>query len=111
MSKATLKEEDVKVNLKLLKQFVESLENSLAIADLKLGDKSEEQLREYTIEMSKATGLAAGILQEATLLMSDIQSVLKLKSGPSFSSSKEDMFGGYSSLADVFGPKKSSGKN
>lgn len=68
-----------KIDLKLLKEFVSELERSLNSADgirIAAGDKNQ-----YLIEMSKAAGLASGIMQEAILLIADIQaSILAVQS-------------------------------
>lgn len=71
-----------KVDLTLLKKMVGELESSLATADGIVDNKTEENVYDYVIEMSKCTGLAAGIMQEATMLMGDIQSAIRLNTSP-----------------------------
>jgi len=76
-----------KVDLDLLKRLVGELESALAISETIRED--ELDLNEYIIEMSKAAGLAAGIMQEATGLVGDIQMTVRIAQGPS-SKDKED---------------------
>lgn len=60
-----------KVDLALVKKLVEELEASINVAE-----KSAESDKDtYFIEMSKAAGLAAGLMQEASLLIIDIYAV------------------------------------
>lgn len=60
-----------KVDLALVKKLVSELEASLTAADVVLdADKNA-----YFVEMSKSAGLAAGLMQEASLLIMDIYSV------------------------------------
>lgn len=59
-----------KVNLDLLKKLVGELESSLNTAE---GVKSDHN--EYVVELSKAAGLAAGVMQEASFLVLDIHSM------------------------------------
>jgi hypothetical protein len=66
---------EMKVDLTLVKRLVAELETALASADNIRANKTEENILDYVVEMSKCTGLAAGIMQEATLLMGDIQKV------------------------------------
>lgn len=61
-----------KVDLKLLRQLVDSLESSLKSSEALLQDKNA--MNSFIVELSKAVGLAAGISQEANLLIGDIQS-------------------------------------
>jgi hypothetical protein len=75
-----------RVDLSLLKRLVEELDKMViateAMAEAK-GDKNE-----WVLEMSKATGVAAGIMTEAGLLMGDLQSLMQ---GPSTGASKQDL--------------------
>lgn len=71
--------QDMKVDLTLLKQLVSALEASLdAAEEIKktavAGTK--DNVREYIIEMSKAQGVAAGIMREATGVIGDILNVV-----------------------------------
>jgi len=60
-----------KVDLTLVKKLVSELEASLTAADVILDtDKNA-----YFVEMSKSAGLAAGLMQEASLLIMDIYAV------------------------------------
>jgi hypothetical protein len=78
-----------KVDLTLIKKFISSLEQSLAVSDeirTKQGDVSE-----YLIELSRAAGIASGIMQEAGLLVADIQSVAMMVQNPKTTSKSELM--------------------
>lgn len=59
------------VDLTLIKKLVNELEITLKAAN-ELSDTHD-----YIIEVNKSTGLAAGIMSEAGLLMGDIQSLLQ----------------------------------
>lgn len=63
--------EKQKVNLSLLKALVSELESALDKADALSDAEADQNL--YTIEMSKAMGLASGIMGESGLLIGDIQ--------------------------------------
>jgi serine/threonine protein kinase len=71
----------VKVDLKLLKKLVGELEASLHTADA-IGNAIDPDTVEQTVELSKAAGLCAGIMQEASLLVMDIHSVVRTNSAP-----------------------------
>jgi hypothetical protein len=71
----------VKVDLKLLKKLVGELEASLHTADA-IGNAIDPDTVEQTVELSKAVGLCAGIMQEASLLVMDIHSVVRTNSAP-----------------------------
>lgn len=60
-----------KVDLTLLKRLVLELESSIAEAEKK-SDSVTSSYPEFAVEMFKASGLCAGIVKEATLLVSDI---------------------------------------
>jgi hypothetical protein len=62
------------VDLKILKDLVAALENSITAADQIRENKSSQS--DFIVEMSKSIGLAAGVMQEAAMLVMDIQSVL-----------------------------------
>jgi len=78
-----------KVDLTLLKKFVGELENSLSTAD---GIKtSEGDISEYIVELSKAAGLCAGIMQEAAMLVADVQAQVMAVQSPA-PAAKADIF-------------------
>lgn len=60
-----------KVDLALMKKLVSELEASLTAADVILDTDKDS----YFVEMSKSAGLAAGLMQEASLLIMDIYAV------------------------------------
>jgi hypothetical protein len=64
-----------KVDLTLLKRLVSELDAMLATADGMSTDVKADK-NEWVLELSKATGVAAGILTEAGLLMGDIQHLM-----------------------------------
>lgn len=68
-----------KIDLTLLKRLVNELEGSLNSAEL---IKSDKDLHDYVIEMSKAAGLAAGVMTEAGLLVGDIGGMVQNVQSP-----------------------------
>lgn len=83
-----------KVNLDLLKKLVNELESALTLSnnikDSKAGDVSQ-YMSEYVVEMSKASGLAAGVMTEASLIVTDIQALIFKASGGSPTLDKLDV--------------------
>lgn len=75
-----------KVDLTLLKRMVAELESSLTTAESIKTDVNADKV-EWVVEMNKATGLAAGVMTEAGLLMGDIQQIIQ---GVPGSASKQD---------------------
>jgi hypothetical protein len=69
------------VDLTLLKRLVSELELSLDSADKLRGVKGSEN--DWTIELNKATGLAAGTMSEAGMLAGDIQHLIAGFASPS----------------------------
>jgi len=66
---------DRKIDISLLKKLVGELENHLNVAE---GiRKDEADIQEYIVEMSRAAGLAAGVMSEAALLIGDIHAGVK----------------------------------
>jgi len=61
-----------KVDLDTIKRLMAELESTLATAENITTDVKADKV-EFVVEMNKATGLAAGIMMEAGLLMGDIQ--------------------------------------
>ncbi len=66
-----------KINLSLLKECVEALELSLSAAKDLENVRTEQEKNALIIELSKAAGVAAGIMQEASLLVMDIQAIAR----------------------------------
>lgn len=66
-----------KIDLTLLKKFVSQLESSLETCEEIKKDESRDPA-DFIIEMSKSTGLVSGLIQESTMLIGDIQSVMKV---------------------------------
>ena len=66
----------MKVNLSILKKLVAELEAGLDAAE-GLKTKEDASIGDYVVEMSKAAGLAAGIMQEGSFLVNDIQAVVR----------------------------------
>ena len=64
-----------KVDLTLLKRLVSELDAMLATADGMSTDVKADK-NEWILELSKATGVAAGIMSEAALLTGDIQHLM-----------------------------------
>ncbi len=73
-----------KVNLTLLKRLVSELEASVATAEtIKSSVESGEGANnEYVVEMSKAAGLAAGVMTESSMLIMDIQALVTKAQAP-----------------------------
>jgi len=88
--------DDVKVSLVLLKKLVDSLESTLDGANAIAETKTDDNVSDYVVEMSKGTGIAAGIVAEASLLVADIRQAIKLNTSPS--GQKDD---GLSSLLEA----------
>lgn len=66
-----------KIDLSLLKEFVESMEASIAVAEDLQDSQTDQGKNVSIIELSKAAGLAAGIMQEASLLIMDMQAAVR----------------------------------
>jgi hypothetical protein len=71
-----------KVDLTLLKKLIGELEISLATADTIKSGVATTNNHDYIIEMAKAAGLAAGTMQEAALIVSDISVLTAGVQGP-----------------------------
>lgn len=76
-----------KVDLTIVKRLLAELESTLATAEGINTDVNADKV-EYVVEMNKATGLAAGVMTEAGLLMGDIQNLIQ--GAGSSSSTKAD---------------------
>jgi hypothetical protein len=75
-----------KVDLAIIKRLLAELESSLATAEAITTDVNADKI-EYIVEMNKATGLAAGLMTEAGLLMGDLQHLIQGVSTPGASKS------------------------
>lgn len=63
-----------KIDLTLLKRLVSEVEQGITTAEkLKLLPDGKN---DYIVEMSRTTGLLAGIMTEATMLVGDVQTLL-----------------------------------
>jgi hypothetical protein len=71
----------MKVDLSILKRLVTELANSLDSAD-QLKSSQTATMADYVTEMSKAAGLAAGIIQEGSFLVGDIQTAVRYSQQP-----------------------------
>lgn len=76
-----------KIDLTILKRMVAELEASVNTAEAIRTDVKADKV-EWIVELNKATGLAAGVLTEAGLLMGDLQHMVQ--GGPS-GGSKQDL--------------------
>jgi hypothetical protein len=70
-----------KVDLDTIKRLMAELESTLATAEGITTDVKADKI-EFMVEMNKATGLAAGIMMEAGLLMGDIQQLIQGAGAP-----------------------------
>jgi len=87
-----------KIDLTLLKKLLGELENHLNTAG-GIQD-AEGDIHEYIIEMSRAAGLAAGVMSEAGMIIGDIHHSVKALSvgSPSKTDFLEKLLGGLSGL-------------
>ena len=70
-----------RVDLTLLKRLMAELENSLDTAK-GINTDVDSDMNEYVIEMSKAAGLCAGLMQEASCLVLDIAEQVRTSQTP-----------------------------
>jgi hypothetical protein len=70
-----------KVDLTIVKRLLAELESTMATAEAITTDVNADKV-EYIVEMNKATGLAAGLMTEAALLMGDLQHAIQGMSAP-----------------------------
>lgn len=101
MAKVALKAS--RVNLSLLKRLVSELETTLISVDELKPVAEENATNEAIVELSKAVGIADGIVQEASLLMMDIKVVVRSHSSGSLT--KNDL------LEKILGPLKDGSSN
>lgn len=81
-----------KVDLDQLKRLVAELESTLSAAESIATDVKADRV-EFVVEMNKATGLAAGIMMEAGMLMGDIQHLIQGAGSPAKSDLLEKLIG------------------
>lgn len=67
---------EIKVDLTVLKKLVGELESTLNTAHAIVSSAKPDNA-ERVVELSKAAGLCAGIMQEASLLVLDIHAVVR----------------------------------
>jgi len=65
-----------RVSLDILKKLVGELDASLDNSE-KIRATADSEMSDYIVEMAKAAGLAAGIMQESGYLINDIQVLVK----------------------------------
>jgi hypothetical protein len=70
-----------KVDLTLLKRLVSELETALNAVEQIQADASPNQT-ELVVEAAKASGLAAGVMQEAGMLVMDIYKLMEIAGNP-----------------------------
>lgn len=70
------------VDLRILKKLVAELESTLAVADL-IAEKGNADKSDHVVELSKASGLCTGLMQEASLLVLDIHAIVRTTQIPS----------------------------
>lgn len=81
-----------KVDLSILKRLVSELESTVAHAEDIKTDVNADRI-EYVVEMNKATGLAAGVMTEAAILMGELQSLIQGAGSPSKADFLEKLLG------------------
>lgn len=94
-----------KIELTLLKKLVSDLEASLTAAQ-ELPTEKLEEAHEFISAMSKTSGLAAGVAQEASALVKDCYQVSRLAQQPA-----SPYAAGEELLAELFGGAPTSDKN
>lgn len=94
-----------KIDLTLLKRLVSQLEKELDACERIKNDETGE-LVDFIIEMSKSAGLVTGIIQESSLLIGDIQSIVKVSQHPGAQQSKPSDY-----LEKILGGLKGSGNS
>ena len=85
-----------KIELTLLKKLVGELEIAFTAAQ-ELPLDETQQVHNYIIEMSKTSGLASGLAQEATALIKDMYQLMAMAQKPAMPAAGHDF------LADLFG--------
>jgi len=93
-----------KIELKLLKKLVSELEAAMVAAQERPTEK-EEEVHNFITEMSKVSGLAAGVAQEAGALVKDCYQVSRIAQQPA-----TDLLG-MDSLVDLLGGSGGSGSD
>lgn len=82
-----------KVELETIKRLMAELESTLSTAEGISTDVKADRI-EYVVEMNKATGIAAGIMMEAGILMGEIQQLIQGAGAPSKADFLEKLLGG-----------------
>lgn len=82
-----------KVDLTTLKRLVAELDATLSAAEGIQTDVAADKV-EFTVEVNKATGLAAGVMMEAALLMGEIQALLQVATPSTKSDFLDKLLGG-----------------
>lgn len=74
----------VKIDTSLLRQLADELDVLLESCNSIRGEEKpdRETVKKYVVEMSKAAGLAAGVTQEATALIMDINHEIRSVQSP-----------------------------
>jgi hypothetical protein len=71
-----------KLDLTVLKTFVAEVEKAAEAAHNKYDEKSDSIQTEYLVELAKMAGLLVSVVQEANLLVGDVQRTIKNSSSP-----------------------------
>lgn len=82
---------EAKVSLVLVKKLIGELEVVLDKANGLSETKETSDVNEYIVELAKASGVAAAVAQEATLLVGDIKHLIKVHSTPSASAKDDEL--------------------
>lgn len=91
------------VDLSLVKKLLEELEATLITANNIRDDKGD--IQQYIVETAKATGLAMGLMREASMLVGDITMMVSTDTNPVEASSKKN------TLEDLLGVLKNAAQN
>lgn len=81
-----------KIDLATIKRLLAELESTIATAEGINTDVNADKI-EYVVEMNKATGLAAGVMTEAAIVMGDLQDLIRGAGAPSKADFLEKLLG------------------
>lgn len=68
-------------DLNILRKLVAQLEASLEASE-QIKKANDSDIADFVVEMSKASGLLAGLMQESTMLIGDISTIVRVSQQP-----------------------------
>lgn len=80
----------LKIDLSLLKKLVSEVESELTVAEahVESNPDSTEVPVDFVVSLSKLSGLLTSTAQESTMLVADVQRLIRVNSAPSFPAPK-----------------------